>query len=167
MTENIKMKKNPPSNARKKGVKFIVLGIIIWLLFILYMDFYPRSYEDFTDFDDFVLLIFIMIFMYGNVIIVSGLQSLVTGKFNEFITTPVKFCADNVKGKAPLKVQFTDNTNFETIKKKWAFGDGETSIEDNPIHIYTKSGKYSVSLELLFTDNNIYDKIEKNFIKVK
>jgi PKD repeat protein len=47
----------------------------------------------------------------------------------------------------------------------WNFGDGHTSTKAEPSHIYEKSGKYSVSLEILKSDNsteNISKEIEIN-----
>ena len=51
-----------------------------------------------------------------------------------------KIDADDYK-----KVQFTnESTNFSTLS--WNFGDGETSTEENPLHIYTDTGEFTVSL---------------------
>jgi PKD repeat protein len=41
---------------------------------------------------------------------------------------------------APLSVQFTDLSKDAT-GWKWDFGDGATSIEQNPLHTYTEAGK--------------------------
>ncbi len=44
-------------------------------------------------------------------------------------------------------VQFADNSvNFPT-EWSWDFGDGNTSTEQNPLHIYEEAGLYTVSLE--------------------
>lgn len=63
------------------------------------------------------------------------------------VRTPVAdFTASPTSGNAPMLVQFTDtsdgNPNFWT----WNFGDGTISKSRNPYHLYTKPGKYSVSL---------------------
>jgi PKD repeat protein len=43
-------------------------------------------------------------------------------------------------------VQFTDlSTNYIT-KWIWSFGDGSTSTEKNPVHVYKKQSSYSVKL---------------------
>ena len=48
-------------------------------------------------------------------------------------------------GNAPLSVQFTDSSeNANAIS--WDFGDGATSIEQNPLHTYSAAGNYTVNL---------------------
>lgn len=44
-------------------------------------------------------------------------------------------------------VQFTDNS-FDAIEWKWTFGDKQTSVEQNPKHIFQKQGGYSVQLTI-------------------
>lgn len=46
------------------------------------------------------------------------------------------FTADPLQGFAPLEVQFTDLSYFGITEWLWDFGDGETSTEQNPTHIY-------------------------------
>ncbi|RXA15078.1 PKD domain-containing protein [Methanosarcina sp. MSH10X1] len=56
------------------------------------------------------------------------------------------FSAFPTSGLAPLNVSFTDNSNGSPAAWTWAFGDGNTSIEKNPVYTYNKSGNYTVSL---------------------
>jgi PKD repeat protein len=49
-------------------------------------------------------------------------------------------------GKAPLTVKFTDKSINNPTSWKWNFGDGTSSTDKNPSHIYKKKGKYTVSL---------------------
>ena len=49
-------------------------------------------------------------------------------------------------GYSPLTVQFTDSSNGNVATWLWDFGDGETSNEQNPEHIYSSPGVYDVSL---------------------
>jgi PKD repeat protein len=54
----------------------------------------------------------------------------------------------------PLNVQFIDmstNTDARTIYA-WDFGDGATSAEKNPVHVYEKGGAYTVKLVLTNAD---------------
>lgn len=44
-------------------------------------------------------------------------------------------------------VQFTDESNNFPDTWLWNFGDGTTSTEENPLHSYTQSGTYQVSLQ--------------------
>lgn len=56
------------------------------------------------------------------------------------------------EGVKPLLVQFTNLSSgtWETIH--WDFGDGYSSSEENPLHIYTESGVYTVALYLQMMD---------------
>jgi len=56
------------------------------------------------------------------------------------------FSASPRSGKAPLKVQFTDKSSNSPTSWKWSFGDGTYSTAKNPVHKYSKAGKYTVSL---------------------
>ncbi|WP_211356825.1 PKD domain-containing protein [Phaeodactylibacter luteus] len=46
-----------------------------------------------------------------------------------------------------LPVQFTDASTNTPTSWLWDFGDGNTSTEQNPVHTYTASGQYTVTLE--------------------
>ena len=49
-------------------------------------------------------------------------------------------------GTVPLTVTFTDLSTGAPINWSWSFGDGETSTEQNPPHVYDSAGTYSVGL---------------------
>jgi len=55
------------------------------------------------------------------------------------------FSISVTNGYAPLSVQFTDLSK-NTTSKNWDFGDGTTSTDQNPMHIYSTVGIYTVSL---------------------
>ncbi len=67
------------------------------------------------------------------------------------------FIVSNISGKAPLTVKFTDKSTGAINSWSWNFGDKGTSTLQNPIHIYTKTGKYTVSL-------TVKDKVGSNVI---
>jgi PKD repeat protein len=72
-----------------------------------------------------------------------------TSKTDYIVTTlaPVaEFKADRQVGKAPFIVTFTDLSKGEPTKWVWEFGDGTSSYEQNPRHIYMKEGSYDVRL---------------------
>ncbi|OEU42261.1 hypothetical protein BGV40_10505 [Methanosarcina sp. Ant1] len=56
------------------------------------------------------------------------------------------FSASPTSGYVPLKVQFTDKSTGSQTSWRWSFGDGTYSTVKNPVHTYSKAGKYTVSL---------------------
>ena len=56
------------------------------------------------------------------------------------------FIAIPQQGIAPLEVRFQDQSSGEIDAYAWNFGDGNTSAEQNPIHVYGQPGTYTVSL---------------------
>lgn len=55
------------------------------------------------------------------------------------------FSADVTEGPAPLTVHFTDEATVPSpTEYLWVFGDGATSTEHNPTHVYTREGVFSV-----------------------
>ncbi|WP_194977130.1 PKD domain-containing protein, partial [Aquiflexum lacus] len=57
--------------------------------------------------------------------------------------------ADPLSGFAPLTVAFSSEGSWdddEIVSYSWDFGDGNTSLEENPTHIYTIPGNYSAVL---------------------
>lgn len=82
------------------------------------------------------------------------------------IEVPVAaFLASPASGDAPLEVQFTDESTGTPTSWKWSFGDGKFSTDKNPVHTYSKAGKYTVSLTIKNAGGT--DKIRKhNYITV-
>ena len=56
------------------------------------------------------------------------------------------FTGTPLSGTAPLTVAFTDQSSNDPTSWSWTFGDGGTSTAQNPSHVYTAAGTYSVSL---------------------
>jgi PKD repeat protein len=73
--------------------------------------------------------------------------------------------AKPTSGKAPLTVQFTDKSKYKPIQWEWNFGDGTTSTEQNPSHVYKTPGKYTVTLVAKNAGGSDSDTI-KNYIVV-
>ena len=67
------------------------------------------------------------------------------GKVN-FGTPAASFVADVTSGAAPLRVQFTDRSTNVIFSWSWTFGDGSTSTQQNPAHVYSAAGTYTVAL---------------------
>jgi PKD repeat protein len=57
-----------------------------------------------------------------------------------------EFSATPTSGPAPLAVTFTNLSTGDWSTVSWNFGDGATSTDSNPSHIYTVPGTYTVSL---------------------
>ena len=86
--------------------------------------------------------------IYGNRIVWqdwrNGYQDIYMGTL---IYPPIAaFSASPLSGKAPLTVKFTDKSTGSLTSWSWNFGDKTTSTTRNPVHKYTKAGKYTVSL---------------------
>lgn len=67
------------------------------------------------------------------------------GAFTLTSTPLAEFAADVNFGFAPLTVNFT-NASIGATTYLWNFGDGSTSTEPNPTHVYTDVGFYTVTL---------------------
>ncbi len=79
--------------------------------------------------------------------IVINANKVVTANFieAEYIPT-VEFWATPTRGYPALSVNFMDASEGEPTAWLWEFGDGQTSTEQNPRHVYWQPGKYSVTL---------------------
>ncbi len=65
------------------------------------------------------------------------------------VPSPVAaFTASPLSGTAPLTVTFTDQSTGTVTSWMWHFGDGDTSTDQNPTHVYTVKGTYSVTQEV-------------------
>ncbi|MDA3929856.1 MAG: PKD domain-containing protein, partial [Prolixibacteraceae bacterium] len=77
----------------------------------------------------------------------TGYQLMPRNDEDIIITSVVSdFIADNTFGNRPLTVNFTDLSLNNPTSWLWDFGDGTTSTIQNPQHIYTTVGDYTVSL---------------------
>jgi len=83
----------------------------------------------------------------------------------ENIPINICFSADHITGTPPLEVSFTSELSDNVIDVIWNFGDGNVSTDLNPIHSYTKTGNYTVSLTA-YSDQG-HKTLEKvDFIKI-
>jgi PKD repeat protein len=73
----------------------------------------------------------------------------------EYSNQPVaEFTANTTSGKEPLAAAFTDQSMHSPTRWTWTFGDGATSAEQNPEHLYSAAGVYTVSLAVLNNDSS-------------
>ena len=80
----------------------------------------------------------------------------------------IAFMQSDTAGCEPLSIQFTDNSTALTNITDWFwdFGDGNTSIIQNPIHNYTSSGTYDVKLVIVTKQGCTDSLIMSNLIKI-
>jgi gliding motility-associated-like protein len=60
-------------------------------------------------------------------------------------TPLVNFTQDSYAGCQALTVSFKDSTDMPGREYYWSFGDGESDITENPTHVYTEPGNYTVN----------------------
>ncbi len=68
---------------------------------------------------------------------------------NDIPAPEAAFSRDPAFGEAPLAVKFTDESTGPIRSRLWEFGDGSTSIERDPTHLYAAPGKYTVTLTVI------------------
>jgi PKD repeat protein len=78
----------------------------------------------------------------------------------------VDFEASATEGRAPLAVRFSPQTDGTPVSYAWSFGDGHTSDEPNPVHVFTARGTYSVMLTVGFAECEPVTLIKKRLIAV-
>ena len=84
-----------------------------------------------------------------------------------FYTQPnTNFTSDTISGCYPTGIQFINLTDPNLLAgSSWNFGDGESSTEDDPYHIYEGVGYYSVSLNVVSPDGCYEDTLMYNYIR--
>jgi PKD repeat protein len=75
------------------------------------------------------------------------------------------FVASSTSGNAALTVVFSDISQNSPTSWLWDFGDGETSTEQFPTHVYTSAGTYTVTL-IAKNDIGSDTEIKEDYIKV-
>lgn len=56
------------------------------------------------------------------------------------------FVSTSASGSKPLTVRFVDASTNSPTSWVWSFGDGGSSTEENPTHVYLTAGKYTVTM---------------------
>jgi hypothetical protein len=80
----------------------------------------------------------------------------------------VEFYANTSTVKEGESVQFQPNVSggFSPYTFEWNFGDGETSTEQAPAHVYDKAGVYTVTLNIKDDKENTADTTREDYITV-
>jgi len=76
------------------------------------------------------------------------------------------FSANPTSGNIPLTVQFKDLSSGKPTMWAWDFGDGETDMVANPLHIYQKPGMYNVKLTASSQTGGSSTKVRNGYINV-
>jgi PKD repeat protein len=94
-------------------------------------------------------------------------------KFNSGVnpvpTLKASFTSNIQFGKFPLTVKFANTSETKNVTStrtyEWNFGDGSSSGEQSPTHVYTKPGEYAVSLKI---SSGIYNNtmVQSKYIRV-
>ncbi|MCB9266147.1 MAG: PKD domain-containing protein [Lewinellaceae bacterium] len=74
----------------------------------------------------------------------NALSAIHLTDYSESQVAPVAAFSYELQGNG--QVQFTDESQFGPIGWLWNFGDGTTSLEQNPAHTYSASGMFEVCL---------------------
>jgi hypothetical protein len=62
-------------------------------------------------------------------------------------------------------VRFRDRSSGSIVSRLWDFGDGTTSTEERPTHVYTQPGNYQVKLTVTDDNNISRTEIKPNFVR--
>jgi PKD repeat protein len=81
--------------------------------------------------------------LFSCIVLLSFAQS--CKKKSPSVLPVASFTTNSTFSKAPTLVEFT-NTSKNAISYKWEFGDGTTSMEISPKHVYATGGTYNVKL---------------------
>ena len=103
-----------------------------------------------------------IIFVFITLLIIISAMFIITNQFYEtkYVTKEdekeisIMIYTDKTMGPTPLSVKFSSlilNTQND-LKYYWEFGDGQTSEETNPIHIYRETGSYVTQLTVIETN---------------
>lgn len=82
---------------------------------------------------------------------IEGITALY-GPFATFATVPNSAGSTDRSGGLPLEVCFEVSSETQVNSATWNFGDGESDTEINPCHTYTKSGQFTVAVDIVLED---------------
>ncbi|MFH0967583.1 MAG: PKD domain-containing protein, partial [Methanobacteriota archaeon] len=99
-------------------------------------------------------------------LIVSGLLVSKALNFSSKSSVAADFTATPLQGAGPLSVKFTDKSSGSPKSYYWDFGDGSTSTDRNPLHIFVADGVYSVGLVTGYWNGQSKTVVKQNYISV-
>ncbi|OGG51721.1 MAG: hypothetical protein A3F84_23525 [Candidatus Handelsmanbacteria bacterium RIFCSPLOWO2_12_FULL_64_10] len=80
----------------------------------------------------------------------------------------VDFSVTNTTGRGELTVRFTLTVQNAPIRSvRWTFGDGETSVDVHPEHLYRAAGVYTVRVDVTTEGGQVLTRTKEGFITVR
>ncbi len=79
-----------------------------------------------------------------------------------------KFNASLVNAKTGNDIQFYPDVagGFTPYSYEWSFGDGKTSTDASPVHVYEKPGTFTIALKVTDDRGNTVTETRENYIKI-
>ena len=94
-------------------------------------------------------------------------QKIVKPGIVNIISPIANFSVDKTTGTCPpFTAAFKHLSTPEIVKRKWTFGDGNTSSLKDPVNIYLTSGNFNVLLEVTDVNGCLASKESPQFVKV-
>lgn len=79
----------------------------------------------------------------------TSLNGILKAQENRFLAPRAIFRAFPIKGPPGTKVRFHNFSTGPLVRYLWDFGDGATSVERSPTHVYRAEGSYTVKLNII------------------
>jgi PKD repeat protein len=96
----------------------------------------------------------------------TSIHALLKKLENRYLAPRVFFRAFPRNGQPPLTVRFQNFSEGDAIRFFWDFGDGITSVERNPTHVYQNEGIYTVKLDVLTASGARGTATKNNYVTV-
>jgi PKD repeat protein len=86
---------------------------------------------------------------------------------NKFFAPIPLFRAYPLKGRLPTQVTFQNFSTSVADRYLWDFGDGDSSEERNPIHIYRREGVFTVQLRIISSSGAQGIATKRNYVSIE
>lgn len=96
----------------------------------------------------------------------ESLNGILTLQEQIYLAPKPLFRATPRVGPPPLKVRFQNFSSGQAIRFLWDFGDGVTSTEESPIHIFLAEGTYTVKLNMITDLGATGVATKENYVRV-